>query len=478
MDGLVLPPTSEKLLAGRVRPRRATARSGASGPPLRVLLISLFHPELIRGGAQQACYELFRGLRQRPDIEPTLLASIDNSVPALFKSGARITGFDRRPGEFLFLSRDYDYTWHKATNPLLIESYVEFLELIRPDVVHFHHFLTLGVDLISITRKTLPDARIVFTFHEFMAICAADGQMVRRTDKSLCDEASSVRCHQCFPELAPEFFFLRELWLKRHFEAVDAFTAPSRFMLDLYAKWGVDPARLHHISNGQADHSAGSAPDAPARSPQPLRLLRSDGRQQGHPRHPGGRRIPARASGFTDFVVEINGDNLRYASEARREDIKAFLDREAARPPQQRNVVMNGSYHVGQLASRMARVDWCLVPSVWWESFGLVISEAWMFKKPVIASNVGGMKERISDGVDGLLFSVGDARSLAETIRRAATEDGLWGRLVAGIRPPMTGEQMTNRFCALYRQEFSRRTSRVRQLATAVLLHGPRRRRL
>ena len=159
-----------------------------------------------------------------------------------------------------------------------------------------------------------------------------------------------------------------------------------------------------------------------------------------------------RAAGFTDFVVEINGDNLHYASEARREDIKAFLEREAARPPQERNVVMNGSYHVSQLASRMARVDWCLVPSVWWESFGLVISEAWMFKKPVIASNVGGMKERISDEIDGLHFTVGDARSLAEAMRRACTEDGLWNKLVAGIRPPMSGEQMTNMFCGLYRQ--------------------------
>jgi glycosyltransferase involved in cell wall biosynthesis len=456
MDAHVYPASPVRRALGPTKPRRAPtpARSSNPGPPLRVLLVSLFHPELVRGGAQQACYELFRGLRERPDVEPTLLASIDNSVPALFKSGARITGFDRRPGEFLFLSRDYDYTWHKATNPLLIESYIEFLELVQPEVVHFHHFLTLGVDLISITRKTLPRARIVFTFHEFMAICAADGQMVRRTDKSLCGEASSVRCHQCFPELAPEFFFLREMWLKKHLDAVDAFTVPSRFMLDLYVKWGIDPARLHHISNGQADHSAGSASDAP-------RDRRNRFGFFGQMVDNKGVHIILeaveylRASGFTDFVVEINGDNLHYASEARREDIRAFLDREAARPPQERNVVMNGSYHVNQLASRMSRVDWCLVPSVWWESFGLVISEAWMFKKPVIASNVGGMKERISDQIDGLHFTVGDARSLAEAMRRACTEDGLWNKLVAGIRPPMSGEQMTSLFCGLYRQHAS-----------------------
>ena len=36
--------------------------------------------------------------------------------PALYKSGARITGFDGRPDEFLFLSREYDYRWHKTSN--------------------------------------------------------------------------------------------------------------------------------------------------------------------------------------------------------------------------------------------------------------------------------------------------------------------------------------------------------------------------
>jgi hypothetical protein len=33
-----------------------------------VLLVSLFHPELVRGGAQQVCYELFEGLRRRPRV--------------------------------------------------------------------------------------------------------------------------------------------------------------------------------------------------------------------------------------------------------------------------------------------------------------------------------------------------------------------------------------------------------------------------
>src|SRR3974390_1053682 len=101
---------------------------------MRVLLISLFHPELVRGGAQQVCYELFQGLRNRPDVEATLLASVDSSMPALYKSGARITGFDRRPNEYLFLSRSYDYVCHKEPDPLLVEPYSNFSLLSRPNV--------------------------------------------------------------------------------------------------------------------------------------------------------------------------------------------------------------------------------------------------------------------------------------------------------------------------------------------------------
>jgi glycosyltransferase involved in cell wall biosynthesis len=395
------------------------------------------------------CYELFCGLREREEFEATLLASADSNSPALFKTGASITGFDRRPNEFLFLSRDYDFTWHKISNPRLIESYIEFLQLIQPDVVHFHHFLTVGIDLLTITRKTLPKTRIVFTFHEFMAICAANGQMVRLTDKSLCSEASGVRCHQCFPNQSPEFFVLREMWMKKHLEVVDVFTTPSRFMIDLYVRWGIAPERIRHIPNGQADYSGGLVTKEERSARNRFGFFGQMVDNKGvHVILQAVEHL--RASGFCDFVVELNGDNLHYASETRRKEIESFLEREAQRLPHEQNVVMNGSYHVDQLASRMLRVDWCIVPSVWWEIFGLVISEAWMFKRPVIASNVGGMKERITDGVDGLHFNMGDARSLAQVMRRACTEEGLWETLTAGIQPPMNRKTMTDLFYQIY----------------------------
>jgi len=73
-----------------------------------------------------------------------------------------------------------------------------------------------------------------------------------------------------------------------------------------------------------------------------------------------------------------------------------------------------------------------------------------MFGRPVIASNVGGMKERITDGVDGLHFHINDARSLADVMRRACTEEGLWEKLTRGIKPPMNREEMAEMFFQTY----------------------------
>jgi glycosyltransferase involved in cell wall biosynthesis len=416
---------------------------------MKVLVVSLFHPELIRGGAQQMAYELFLGLQQVEGVEPVLLASIDQSLPALYKSGARITGFDGRPNEYLFLSRSFDHWWHKLSEPLLVEAFAEFLALISPDVVHFHHFMTYGVDLLSLTRRVLPHARIVFTFHEFLAICTADGHMVRRTDRSLCDRASPVRCHQCFPEVLPEQFFLREKWMKAHLAAVDVFTTPSRFMQEHFVTWGLARERLVHVPNGQINRN----PGGPAAEP---RARRSRFGFFGQMVDAKGIWLlleaveQLRADGFTDFVVEINGDNLRYASERRRGEIERFMATEGARPAAEQNVIFNGSYHQDRIGQRMARIDWVVVPSVWWEIFGLVISEAWMFGRPVIGPDVGGPAERITHGHDGLLFEVADARALAATMRRAATEAGLWDRLAAGITTPMSRTEMVRRFHAIY----------------------------
>ncbi len=417
-------------------------------PKLKVLLVSLFHPELVRGGAQLVCYDQFMELRGRDDVEATLLAAVDQNLPALFKSGARIIGFDGRPAEFLFLGRGYDYQWHRLPDPVMIEAFEEFLCTVQPDVVHFHHFMMLGIDMLSFTRRVLPRARIVLTLHEYLAICAADGQMVRTADRSLCTRASAVRCHQCFPNWPPEHFFLRRMWIEKHFQAVDVFTSPSRFLRDRYVAWGLDPRRIVEVTNGQVDR----ARPMPPRPAGPANRFGFFGQLvDGKGIHIILQAVALlRAEGFEDFIVEINGENLRFASPRRRAEIEAFQAAEEALPVEEQRVLFNGGYHPDELHRRMARIDWVIMASVWWENAPLVIPEAWSFGRPVIVSDVGGMAERVTDGVDGLHFAMGDARALAACMRRACTEEGLWEELAGGIAAPPGAREMTDAFLDVY----------------------------
>jgi glycosyltransferase involved in cell wall biosynthesis len=333
-----------------------------------------------------------------------------------------------------------------------VESFAEFLGLIKPDIVHFHHFLTLGLNLITLTRRVLPEAKIVFTLHEFLAICAADGHMRRRTDNSLCRYESQVRCHQCFPEHPPEDFFLRKMWVLNHFQNVDIFTCPTKFMIEHYTKWGLPPEKVVHVTNGQRDYSLRGG----VRQTERHREKRNRFGFFGQMVDSKGVQVLLRAvdilrsDGFTDFEVHINGGNLQYASEPLRVEVDAFANAEGERPKQERIVSFNGSYEVDNLQSRMVQVDWCVVPSIWWEIFALVISEAWMFGRPVICSNVGAMAERVTDGVDGLHFEMGDPHSLAATMRRACTEEGLWDQLAQALPTPPPRERMVKEFLQVY----------------------------
>jgi glycosyltransferase involved in cell wall biosynthesis len=239
------------------------------------------------------------------------------------------------------------------------------------------------------------------------------------------------------------------MWFMAHLEQVDRFACPSRFMIRHFAEWGLPAEKIAHVPNGQRRYGS-----AQPKAVRPAHRNRFGYFGQMHDTkgvHIILRAVRIlRARGFTDFRVDLNGANIHFATPAMRTEVETFLAAEAMLPADQQIVFDNGSYHVDQLTARMGRVDWCIVPSVWWEIFGLVISEAWMFGKPVICSDVGGMKERVADGVDGLHFGMGDPQALAACIHRAATEEGLWQSLHDNLPEPPARDAMGDNYLRLY----------------------------
>ncbi len=73
------------------------------------------------------------------------------------------------------------------------------------------------------------------------------------------------------------------------------------------------------------------------------------------------------------------------------------------------------------IASLMAQADLLLLPSEL-EAFGLVALEAMACGVPAVATNVGGIPEVITDGVDGYLCEVGDVNAMAERVLKLLSE--------------------------------------------------------
>ena len=70
----------------------------------------------------------------------------------------------------------------------------------------------------------------------------------------------------------------------------------------------------------------------------------------------------------------------------------------------------------------LAAADLLVAPSLGGESFGMVLTEAFAAGTPVVASDIPGYGEVVTDGLDGVLVPRGDAQALAGTLLELARD--------------------------------------------------------
>ena len=86
-----------------------------------------------------------------------------------------------------------------------------------------------------------------------------------------------------------------------------------------------------------------------------------------------------------------------------------------------------------ELARAIAKSSVVIVPS-WSEGLGLIALEAMMVGRPVIASDVGGLREVVRNGVTGILIKPGRVDELVYQLKRLESDKHLQAGLVAGGR--------------------------------------------
>ena len=402
------------------------------------MIVSHGHPDFSQGGAETAAYAHWGELRRR-GIEAMLLSRVGNSpghagAPFFLRS---VDGL-----EVLFSPPAVNHFRHSQPQKHVIyEDFRALLERFRPTAVHFHHYAHMGLEMIREVRKYDPSVPIILTLHEFLAICNAQGQMLK-TNGMLCRKAAPLDCHLCFPEISPQDFFMRELFIKSFLSLVDYFVCPSEFLRDRYLAWGLPADKMVVLENGQPQRREETPEESSSQTLETrFAVLGQISRRKGTlVLLDAVRLLPKRLR--KTIRIEIHG-STQYAEDGFQ------IQFEKAMSEFEGTVTACGPYVSKDVTGIIRRNGWLIVPSIWWENSPTVIQEAFAAGRPVICSDIGGMAEKVIHGVSGIHFRVSNAADLASRIEECATNPDLWKRLCAGVPQPPTIDRTVDRLLSL-----------------------------
>ena len=430
-----------------------TGRPSSAPGNLHVLVASHSHPIVSKGGAEIAAFEMFRGLQATDGFSASFLGcSRSNAYRRLGQGITQPFSED----EYIYSTSAFD--WFKFANldPKFPREFKALLRDLRPDVVHFHHYINFGLEALLYVKEELPDAKVLLTLHEYLLICNHLGQMIKTDKGLLCNSASLVDCAACFPHLQPADFMLRNMYARRFLEAVDHYVSPSHFLAERYIAWGVAREKMSvlenvirpHASAGDAHGSAVAAPDPTSRRRLVNRTIRLGffgqiSKLKGINVIFDAAKLLER-DGVTNVLFEIHGDYRSQPADFQA-DFLARLERVGD------NVRYHGPYQNEAVDRLMQSVDLVLVASTWWENSPVVIQEALRNRRPVICSDIGGMAEKVRDGLDGLHFAAGSPLGLANVIRDLARRPARLAQLVETMAEPIGADDVIARHADLYR---------------------------
>jgi len=310
------------------------------------------------------------------------------------------------------------------------------LETIKPQIIHLHHYLNFGLDIIQSLKTLCPHSKIVLTLHEYFLLCAHNGQMLKRGTHRICRNPSPEACANCFHELDPNLFTRRKDLAQAAIDACDGLISPSHWLLEVMRQHFKLPAAARVIENGLPTSLLNSCKknqaETSSKTPSLNRfgffgrasenkglLLLLQACYQLSLRHPG------------SFELHIHGGGLEKEPAAIQYRIQSLI---AACGDL---IQLHGRYQQDAIPELMEQIDWVVVPSIWWENSPVVIQEAFACCRPVIGSNHGGIAEKII-GQGGIGFQPNSAEELASCMAEAIGNAPLHHNLQKQMKPPFS----------------------------------------
>jgi glycosyltransferase involved in cell wall biosynthesis len=341
---------------------------------------------------------------------------------------------------WMMLTRDF--ARHEHAHPLAAARFGRHLDERRPDLVHAFHLRHVGADLLQ--QVSLRGIASVVHLMDFWFMCPA--VTLLRSDGALCDgpPEGGLGCIDCVdPDLgralddagmrralaqwAPHAtppsptswspfhrgatYLERPRWLREQLLRAERIVAPSHFLRSVFVRNGYAAERIEVIGYGVDPARLGT------RAARPPRIA-------GTPLRVGffGSLSPHKGVDVAvDAVLRTPGP-IELHLFGRTTDFPAFAETLRARAAADPRIRFEPPFPRERLGEALATIDVLAVPSRWYENTPFVVLEAFAGGVPVLASDLGGLRELVTDGVNGELFPRGDAAALSTRLARLRDE--------------------------------------------------------
>ena len=279
-----------------------------------------------------------------------------------------------------------------------------FLEERRFDVINFHNISLVGGPGVL----AIGDALKLYMAHDHWLVCPT--HVLWRYKREVCTGRECVRCQLSYSR--PPQAWRSTGWLEHELHHVDAFIAMSEFSRAKHREFGFP--REMEVVNYFLPERATAAPAGGSPHERPYFLF--VGRLE---RIKGLDDVIPLFERYPDADLLIAGDG-EYGAELRR--LAQGLER----------VRFLGRIDSGLLDRYYAHALALIVPSVCFETFGIILIEAFRQGTPVLARRIGPFPEIIERGGGGLLFDGPD--KLLDAMRRMQADPGLRPALAEAAR--------------------------------------------
>jgi glycosyltransferase involved in cell wall biosynthesis len=355
----------------------------------------------------------------------------------------------------------------------------KFQELIlenRPDIFHLHSW-TSGAGLNHLSQIAQLGIPCVVTMHVPSALCMRGTMLLH--GRQACDgRIDEKRCAQCWSELVgvpsalayamtrlPRMSFDVGATNKIVSRAVTLLSARSRAvvqahelhqMVDLSATivapsgWvhsgllanGVAPEKLTVSRQGVASGLVEEAARGTRKPPSNELVVGFVGRLE----HYKGAHI------LLEAIAQIPRElplRLRIAGSGTEPE---YLRKLILAAEQDKRIEFLGSISRTEVTEFLRSIDVLAVPSNYMETGPLVVLEAHAFGVPVMGADLGGISERIRDGVDGWLLPFDDPAAWATAIQEIALDRARLAQIASNIEPCRTMGDVASEMTALYHE--------------------------